>query len=765
MREQVGRVTLDYSHYPGEDFYSEGASEDALLEVVRDNSETDFDHVILNTRSWPMLYHLSNVRTNVVTWLPITKQHKVLEIGSGCGAITGALADMADSVTCIELSKKRSMINATRNRHRKNIEILVGNFKDIEPELTEKYDFITLIGVLEYAESYIDAINPYEVFLQRIAKHLAPGGQIVLAIENQFGLKYFAGCKEDHTDRYYEGIEGYTHTSGVRTFSKKKLNEIISGAGFVSEFYYPYPDYKLPHTIFSDQFLPKEGDLTTNLRNYDADRVIVFDEGKAFDQIIREGMFPHYSNSFIVLVSPKQVVRSERTIFSKYSSERRDEFSIRTFVTETPEGERHVYKAALTPKANDHIVAMSNRYETFETCYERSKLKPNRCKALLRDNETAPIAGKPTTTRNRIELEYLNGIDMEKYLDLLQEQREYEQMLSLISEYGEEVKKTACQLPFERSSKFEVVFGKCRLEDTGAAANPCNFDLIFSNIVLTGQDQEHMQWNVLDYEWIFDFLIPIKYILYRAIYYYLENQNTEPFRSYLKRQGIDLYRKFEISEEEKEIFAYMEQQFQQYIIGKKASLTLLKAIMPSATISLQRLVESGTYLRNLQTPKVYYSADENFSGENQILTIADVDEMARVIVDIPLENRMRYIRIDPTEYPCVVQVHKITVTLGDEEHEISRYLLNGLIITDTTFVYNTDDAQLILNIPNRARNLHVEYSVTMFRQGVYDQVVAMLEQQRELKRLKEESLKERMLVKCRLKKKEQIPEGYCYNKE
>ena len=37
-----------------------------------------------------------------------------------------------------------------------NIDILVGNFQDIEPTLT-KYDLITLIGVWEYSASYIES--------------------------------------------------------------------------------------------------------------------------------------------------------------------------------------------------------------------------------------------------------------------------------------------------------------------------------------------------------------------------------------------------------------------------------------------------------------------------------------------------------------------------------------------------------------------------------------------------------------------------------
>ena len=55
-----------------------------------------------------------------------------------------------------------------------------------------------------------------------MAKHLAPGGKIVIAIENRLGLKYWAGCAEDHVGKYFEGLEGYHNTKGVRTYSKKE---------------------------------------------------------------------------------------------------------------------------------------------------------------------------------------------------------------------------------------------------------------------------------------------------------------------------------------------------------------------------------------------------------------------------------------------------------------------------------------------------------------------------------------------------------------
>lgn len=64
------------------------------------------------------------------------------------GAITGVLAEKAGSVTCVDLSKKRSLINAYRNREHDNVTIYVGNFNDIEPVLPCDYDYVLLIGVL-----------------------------------------------------------------------------------------------------------------------------------------------------------------------------------------------------------------------------------------------------------------------------------------------------------------------------------------------------------------------------------------------------------------------------------------------------------------------------------------------------------------------------------------------------------------------------------------------------------------------------------------
>lgn len=301
MEKYIGNIKLNFDFYKGNDLYSDGVVEDELLDIVKNYSE--YEDIIKERKEWPIIYHLSKIRENIIEWIPINKTDNVLEVGSGCGAITGILSKKAKQVDCIELSQKRSYINAYRNKSKSNINIFVGNFEDIEKNMTEKYDYITLIGVFEYAESYINSKKPYIEFLRIVKKHLKKNGKIIIAIENRLGLKYWAGCKEDHLGTYFEGLEGYREDKGIKTFSKNELEDIFKLVGFYKyNFYYPYPDYKLPITIYSDEYLPKLGELNNNFRNFDLDRVVTFSETEVFDSIIKNNLFPIFSNSYLIIL-------------------------------------------------------------------------------------------------------------------------------------------------------------------------------------------------------------------------------------------------------------------------------------------------------------------------------------------------------------------------------------------------------------------------------------------------------------------------------
>lgn len=294
----MDREILNMTYYKGEDLYSDGEVEDRILSLLQSGKEPE--SILAGNEDWAVLYHLSDIRHNLLEWYDFDPDGTLLEIGSGCGALTGLFCGKVRSVKGIELSKKRSQINAQRNKNYSNFEIMVGNFQDIE--LKEKFDYVTLIGVLEYAPSYIEGEHPFSDMLRKVRGYLKPEGKLLLAIENKLGMKYWAGAMEDHTGELFDGLENYRHADGVRTFSRKELEQLLKENGFIeTQFYYPVPDYKMPVTVYSDEYLPAAGDIRNVTAAYDRERYELFDEETVYDEICQEGQFPLFSNSFLVI--------------------------------------------------------------------------------------------------------------------------------------------------------------------------------------------------------------------------------------------------------------------------------------------------------------------------------------------------------------------------------------------------------------------------------------------------------------------------------
>ena len=298
MEEYIDKVKLNLDFYKGTDVYSDGDVEEKLLYYVK--SGMDIDDILSKENDWAVLYHLSDIRKNILSWYEFDKEKTALEIGSGCGAVTGALCAGCRQVTCVDLSKRRSTINAYHNKEYDNLEIIVGNFEDVE--FTEKYDYVTLIGVLEYSIYYIDSPDPFLSMLKKVKSLLKDDGILFVAIENKYGLKYWAGATEDHTGKMFDGITGYNGVDRVRTFSRDKLEELLKEAGFKeNDFYYPVPDYKMPLEIYAEDFLPDKGIINSEAPAYDRERLSLFDEVTASDSLLKDGAYRFFANSFLTV--------------------------------------------------------------------------------------------------------------------------------------------------------------------------------------------------------------------------------------------------------------------------------------------------------------------------------------------------------------------------------------------------------------------------------------------------------------------------------
>lgn len=284
-------------HVTGREEYSDGDVEEDILELV--SSGRNLEEVVRSDGRWAILYHLDPRRRNLLEWFPFRNDASLLEIGAGCGALTGLFCEKVANVTAVELSERRARIIAARYPSQHNLTIYGGNIEDVP---AGEYDYVTLIGVLEYAGRYRRSADPYGDLLRQAAKSLKPDGTLILAIENRFGLKYWAGAPEDHSGKLFQGLEGYPGERGFRTFGREELLMMLQEAGFSSlDLFYPYPDYKFCDRLHSDRSLPRPGGMGREVPSYDQERFVLFDEGLAFDGIVSNGAFPLMANSFLVI--------------------------------------------------------------------------------------------------------------------------------------------------------------------------------------------------------------------------------------------------------------------------------------------------------------------------------------------------------------------------------------------------------------------------------------------------------------------------------
>ena len=644
MLEEIGKVKLDYSRYPGEDFYCDGKVEDEILDIVRNLSPVEYARVIEERKSWPILYHLSPLRENIVDWIPMTKNDKVLEVGSGCGAITGALARKAGSVTCVDLSKKRSMINAYRHSECDNVTIHVGNFKDIEPDLPRDFDYICLIGVFEYGQSYIGGDTPFHDFLSILMPHMAKNGRIVIAIENKYGLKYFAGCKEDHLGTWFSGIENYADGGGVRTFSRRGVERIFKSCGVKeSHFYYPYPDYKFMTTLYSDAYLPGKGELSDNLRNFDRDRMLLFDEKNAFDGIAEDGLFPIFSNSFVAVIGSGFDVK-----YVKYSNDRAPEFRIKTEISRNATGEVNVRKYPLGSAAIEHVRGMAVAYESLLKRYGDGKLEINRCSL---EGEGEEIVAR---------FEFVQGVSLAELMDNCLEKGDTEGFHRYFKEYVERI---------GYNSEYPVA----------------DFDPIFANVIVNKD-----RWTLIDYEWTFGKPIDTRELAFRAIYCYLLEDEKR------NKLNLDLIlEELQITESDAENFREQERDFQRFVTGKHMSMAQMRDLIGYRMMIPQKWVDKYHDSESVNRVQIYEDRGNGFCEENSYFVPEAYQGENLIELELAVSGDVLTLRIDPAFDSCVVRVEEMTFNGEAVSPERKKILaVNGRIAKPATMIFPTVDPNI-----------------------------------------------------------------------
>jgi len=305
--EKIGNVIVNYIQTKGRDapVYSDGIGESQLYTSFERDPNYSGHRGDERFSSWVEEYHLSPVRHNLLKWFPFVPGSTILEVGAGCGALTGLLCRKSRKVVALEYSKQRALITAMRHSQNSNLEIVVGGLQDFVSE--EKFDYITVIGVLEYAGKFYGGEHPHTCFLAKVRDMLNRDGKLILAIENKIGLKYVCGAQEDHTGRVFDSIYDYPHGHEVQTFSKNELSDILHAAGFDAlEWYCPWPDYKLPQAVIADEIAVGQMDPFWRLfpaRTGRRRRKEIISERRFGRTLAQAGLLGEFANSFLVVAS------------------------------------------------------------------------------------------------------------------------------------------------------------------------------------------------------------------------------------------------------------------------------------------------------------------------------------------------------------------------------------------------------------------------------------------------------------------------------
>lgn len=601
------------SFYKGVDEYSDGDVEEEILHYVQ-NPEESLETFIGD--SYAKGYHLLPVRENILNWYPFQKDQIALEIGAGCGAITGALCNKLKRVVSVDLSKRRSKINYERHKMAQNLTIMVGNLNDMQFE--ETFDYVILNGVLEYAISFTDSDKPYHLFLSNLSRFLKPKGKFLIAIENRLGLKYFNGAKEDHTGNYFLGLNGYVGNETVRTFSKSELIRLLSDIGFkFHKFYYPYPDYKFPNEIFTDETL-EENEYGRPIINIEEDRYVLFNENLVNESLIKEGVSDVFANSFLVECSQEQF--EAKVLYAKLNSERNERFRIGTVIQKAEKQKREVIKFPLNIKAEKHV---ANIFINMQDKKEKN-IHPLQCD--LQDKE--------------LKFPFLNAKTLDAICCEMIQNNRCSDVIDLLHEFFIKMKKNnnECKLVSNiYTQEFCKYFGNYKINREFECVFDFNIDLIMDNIY-----QIDGEYVIIDCEWVYSQWIPVSFIEWRALNELYSKH--EGLRQILER--TQFMKEFEIDEEMDQAFQCWSEYFAQEYVGAKQRINLAKPMIP---VSLDE-IHQAERRKQVADMSLYIDRGQGYSEEDKLYEEVCIQD-GRFKVEFVLEkvSDVKSLRFDPIE--------------------------------------------------------------------------------------------------------------------
>lgn len=449
--------------------------------------------------------------------------------------------------------------------------------------------------------------------LAGLYRKLKKDGRMVVSLHNRYGMSYFAGkaAYPTYGEQYYAAIEGKEDaakafsekacSNGKSNFtSLKGVEKLFAEAGIPNYTrYYLDPDGEFTTNIYSDAYLPKNGECSKKANHLLYDRLAMFDEVLANNQAALDDMYPVFANDYLMITGealPQVMVR--------YSNDRALQYQIKTEIYRKNDG-LEVKKTPLHSDGVAHVQRMEETYKKLSAQYTKETFEIVPC-CLDGESVIFPfVEGKS------------------------------------LSECIKEALHTGDQpLVFEW---FRVFLNKLRM---GTESSFSNYDFIFNNILI-----QNDKWQVIDYEWTVDRPVSAELLAFRAAYCFSLEHSDFPFDEVCALLDFD--------EATVQKLIQQETEFQHSITGKQASIESLCEEHGGDVYTREALLRSMELSTSDNRVQIYEDRGQGFKEEQSYFvehTLTHCDEME---LRLQVPAGMKVVRIDPCEEPCLIQIKKL----------------------------------------------------------------------------------------------------------
>lgn len=390
----------------------------------------------------------------------------------------------------------------------------------------------------------------------------------------------------------------------------------------------------------------------------------------------------------------------DKILYSRVSENRDEQFLLSTSIFEK-DGVKKVQKKAVSEKSKKHLRDIYDNYSILNKQFKSCELKAIPC----------------SFKNNKLEFDFCEGVSLDKVLDNLLNDGKVKETVQLIEKYFKIIEKNAVKSNDVNID--ETIYPSIKHHKFDEMYINLNIDAIFSNVFMS----ENV-YIMIDYEWVMKTPVPLRYFYYRSIFWFLNDNKTR--ESLLK---MNLFHYFGFSKKEIDLYARMENDFQNYVRGNKIPLWRFEESSNTKKLLLDNYIDYNEKMNERSRIKVYMDYGAGMSEENAYYISDNIfNNTKRIHICIPV-GCIR-IRIDPCEYANIMSIMKAYMVsdIADIcEITLNENCLNGRVIEPNLYVFYTNDPQIYINIDSTIKEIILEFSINELTEDNAQSIILLAE--------------------------------------